>query len=165
MLLNAKRLIAAAALSVSAGGIGFIAQWEGVSYEPYLDVANVPTVCHGHTSNVEDRMYTEGECLILLEGDASTAENAVRKYVRVPISQLQYDALVSFTFNVGAGAFSRSTLLRKLNAGDYEGAADEFLRWTYAGGKHYDGLLNRRMDERGLFLRGTYQGDHHVGST
>lgn len=79
-------------------------------------------------------------------------ENDVLKVVRVKLTQGQFDALVSFTYNLGARSLSTSTLLRKLNAGDYAGAADEFLRWNKAGGKVLNGLTRRREAERALFL-------------
>jgi lysozyme len=78
-------------------------------------------------------------------------EAGVKRLVKVPLAQGQFDALVSFSFNVGLGALGSSTLLRKLNAGDYRGAAAEFPRWNKAGGKVYEGLTRRRAAERSLF--------------
>jgi len=77
---------------------------------------------------------------------------AVQKYVKVPLSQVQVDALVSFVYNVGEDAFKTSTLLRKLNNKDYRGAAEEFLKWTRAGSAHPPGLVTRRKKERLMFL-------------
>ena len=87
--------------------------------------------------------------------DLSRFENAVRTHVTVPLTQSMFDALVSWTFNVGAGriAPNGSTLARKLNAGDYEGAADELLKWNRAGGRVLSGLTRRREAERQMFLR------------
>ncbi|HAK9115445.1 TPA: lysozyme, partial [Salmonella enterica] len=79
-------------------------------------------------------------------------ENDVSRLVKVKLTQGQFDALVSFAYNLGARTLSSSTLLRKLNAGDYAGAADEFLRWNKAGGKVLNGLTRRREAERALFL-------------
>jgi lysozyme len=90
--------------------------------------------------------------LALLAEDGRDAARAVEWGVRVPLSQEQFDALVSFVFNVGVGAFASSTLLRKLNAGDRHGAADEMLRWSRAGGRVLEGRLRRRRAERALFL-------------
>jgi peptidoglycan hydrolase-like protein with peptidoglycan-binding domain len=80
--------------------------------------------------------------------------DAVRARVSVPLTQNQFDALVSFTFNVGAGAFGGSTLLKRLNAGDYAGGADEFGKWTKSGGKVFAGLVRRRTEEAALFRGG-----------
>jgi lysozyme len=88
----------------------------------------------------------------LLRKDLVRFEKAVGAGVRVPFSQNQYDALVSLAFNIGVGAFSRSTLLRLLNAGKHTEAADQFLRWNKAGGKELKGLTTRRKDERALYL-------------
>ena len=88
----------------------------------------------------------------VLKKDLEKFEKAVNKYVNVEITQSMFDALVSFSFNVGATAFRKSTLLQKLNKGDYDGAADEFLRWNKGGGKVLAGLTKRRKAERQLFL-------------
>jgi lysozyme len=102
-------------------------------------------------------VITEVEAERLLRSDLQWSREAVNGYVEVPLSQEQYDALVSFVFNVGGSAFRRSTLLRKLNAYDYVGAADEFPRWNKQKGKVLRGLTNRRMYERAKFLSGTTQ--------
>ena len=80
------------------------------------------------------------------------ARNAVLAYSRVPLNENQIDALTSFVYNVGQNAFANSTLLRKLNDGDFNGAADEFMKWIHAGGKVVQGLVNRRATEKELFL-------------
>ena len=85
--------------------------------------------------------------------DVEDTEQAVNKLVKVQLTQNQYNALVSLAYNIGTYAFSKSTLLRKLNVGDYEGAAEQFLRWCYDNGKKVQGLLNRRVLEKELFLK------------
>lgn len=90
----------------------------------------------------------------LLKTGLVSYENDVLKVVRVKLTQGQFDALVSFAYNVGSRALSTSTLLKKLNAGDIKGAADEFLRWNKSGGKVMPGLNNRRKAERDVFLKG-----------
>lgn len=85
--------------------------------------------------------------------DLNRFESSVNKLVEVPLSQNQFDALVSLTYNIGQTAFSNSTLLKKLNAKDYQGAADQFLRWNKGGGKVMKGLVRRREAERALFLK------------
>lgn len=132
--------------------IEIIKKWEGLYLEAYLCPANVWTIGYGHTKNVTPGMkITEAGAEALLRQDMEWVENAVHSKVKVPLTQNQYDALCSFVFNVGAGAFGRSTMLRKLNAGDYEGAANEFPRWNKAAGKTLRGLTNRRLDEQKLF--------------
>lgn len=88
----------------------------------------------------------------LLKVGLVSYESDVSRLVKVSLTQGQFDALVSFTYNLGARSLSTSTLLRKLNAGDYAGAADEFMRWNKAGGKVLNGLTRRREAERALFL-------------
>ena len=85
--------------------------------------------------------------------DMTYAAQAVDRLVKVPLTQNQFDALVSFVFNIGDGAFAASTLLRYLNKGRYQEAAVEFMRWIHAGGKRLDGLIRRRRAEQELFLR------------
>jgi lysozyme len=88
----------------------------------------------------------------ILKRDLDRFERGVERLITAPLSQNQFDALVSFSFNVGLGTLQRSTLRQKINRLDYEGAADEFLKYTMAGGKVFRGLVNRRNDERNLFL-------------
>lgn len=123
----------------------------------YLDPVGIPTVCVGHTGTVthadvgKDLSHL---CAQLLAEDTNEAQSSVRQAVTVKITQAQYDALVSFTFNVGGGALRSSTLLRKLNAGDCWGAAAEFDRWVNARGRKLPGLVKRRADERRQFETG-----------
>lgn len=148
-----KTQAAVAVLSISATGLSYIQGAEGLSYGVYLDPVGLPTVCYGHYDQrlkVGTR-FSETECLTFLREDLSAAEKAVKELVTVPLSQGQYDALVSFVYNVGTDAFRRSALRRKLNQGDYEGAAQEFPKWVYAKGKKLKGLINRRQNERRLF--------------
>jgi lysozyme len=84
--------------------------------------------------------------------DVKSTEDCINFYVKVPLTQNQFDALVNLTYNIGENAFRKSTLLRKLNAGDYAGAAEQFMRWVYDNGKEVDGLKNRRRREKALFL-------------
>ncbi|ORM64524.1 lysozyme [Pantoea rodasii] len=127
---------------------------EGRVYEPYKDVAGVWTVCDGHTGNdiVKGRKYTDRECERLMCNDLQPVKKAVDGLVKVPLGEYQRAALYSFTYNVGTSAFSKSTLLKKLNAGDVTGACEEMRRWVYAGGMKWRGLQNRRDMERSLCL-------------
>jgi GH24 family phage-related lysozyme (muramidase) len=151
-------------MGLSRAGAELIARFEGFVTRPYNDAAGHATIGFGHLIHhgpvtAADRAHwgtiSRGRGLVLLSEDARDAARAVENAVRVPLSQEQFDALVSFVFNVGVGAFGSSTLLRKLNAGDRRGAADEFLRWSRAGGRVLEGLLRRRRAERALFLSST----------
>lgn len=143
---------AATALMLSAAGIAGIVQYEGTVPVVYRDVVGINTVCTGHVTPLPvGTTVTPDTCAALLQADTKIAQDVIRSSIKTPISQNQYDALTSFVFNVGAGAFRKSTLLRKLNAGDCKGAAAEFPRWDVAGGRHVPGLLKRRNDERALF--------------
>ncbi len=152
-----KKLIAAA-----GGGAMFIATVflggkdgvEGRAYEPYKDVAGVWTVCDGHTGTdiIKGKTYTDRECDRLLWNDLKPVKRAVDSMVQVPLGEYPRAALYSFTYNVGVSAFSKSTLLKKLNSGDQTGACEELRRWVYAGGMKWKGLMNRRNMERSLCL-------------
>ncbi|GAA0690827.1 lysozyme [Dyella sp. SG562] len=141
-------------MHTSALGVALIKQFEGLRTCAYLDAAGIWTIGYGHTGDdVRSGFRIDAaQADALLRKDLGTAEEAVRAWVTQPLAQPSFDALVSFVFNVGATAFAGSTLLRKLNEGDMEGAAAEFERWRYAGGRVLPGLLRRRIAERTLFL-------------
>lgn len=127
---------------------------EGRVYEPYKDVAGVWTVCDGHTGNdiINGKKYTDRECDHLLWSDLQPVKKSVDSMVRVPLGEYQRAALYSFTYNVGSSTLSKSTLLKRLNSGDVNGACEELRRWVYAGGMKWRGLMNRRDMERSLCL-------------
>lgn len=145
----------------------FVAGWEGVKTTPYADklAGGLMTVCAGET-RVEMRKYTEAECMDMLEGALAENLKIVHANVTVPTSPEIDAALISFIHNVGAGAFQRSTLLKKLNAGDYVGGCQALATKDYssgvcrgygcgyAGGVMVRGLQNRRIAERDLCLKG-----------
>lgn len=140
---------------ISQKGIEHIKRWEGLRTNAYKCPANVWTIGYGHTKTAKPgMMISHLEAEELLRKDLKRFEDAVRRLVRVPLNQGQFDALVSFAFNVGTEAFRRSTLLRLLNEGKYNTAALQFHRWVYAGGKKLPGLIRRRNDEHGLFTEG-----------
>jgi len=143
-------------MGVSMAGLAHIKGWEGFRANVYLDSAGKPTIGYGHlllpTENY--KKITVEEATNLLIKDLSNAEDAVNSLVKVRLSQLQYDALVSFVFNVGRGAFARSTLLKKVNAGLFTEAKAEFLKWVNSGGKFVQGLYNRRVADAELFAAG-----------
>lgn len=126
-----------------------VMHFEGKENEAYLDAVSIPTICYGHTSTAKiGQTLTDEQCAELLEDDLAIALKSVDTYVNVPISVETRAALTSFVFNVGSGNFRSSTLLRKLNAGDYPGACAELDRWVYAGGRKLNGLVERRKIER-----------------
>jgi len=134
-------------------GLGLIKDFEGLRLKAYLCSAKVWTIGYGHTKGVK-----AGDTCTLAEAEAFLVEDvkwvlvAVERTVKVPLTPGQRAAVNSFIFNCGATAFRTSTLLRKINAGDYKGAADEFPRWNKAGGKVIKGLVRRRAAERKVFL-------------
>ena len=144
----------------SAEGREAIKKEEGVEYEAYMDGAGVPTIGVGHTRKVHmGQEATDAEVDVWLQEDLVEAEQAVNNYVHVPLNQHQVDALVSLVFNIGGTQFRNSTLLRKLNAGDFEGAADQFPVWNKIrnpkSGKleESNGLTARRKREKKMFQK------------
>lgn len=133
-----------------------VSYYEGHRNETYLDPVGIPTICAGHTGpDVQLGMeLSQAECNELLAGDLGDAFAAVDRHVEVGLPEPRRAALASFVFNVGEGAFVRSTLLRKLNAGDTRGACNELPRWVYAKGRKLAGLVKRRDTEREICLIG-----------
>jgi lysozyme len=133
---------------------------EGVRLKAYKDSVGILTIGVGHTSMAGPPKVVPGMTITNAESDAIFArdlvkyENAVNKAVKFPLTQNQFDALTSLCFNIGPTAFAKSTLVRKLNAGDILGAANSFLSWDKAGGKTLPGLTTRRKAERRQFLSG-----------
>jgi lysozyme len=143
-----------------------IKHFESFSPVPYLCPAGLPTIGYGHVIQKTEAVYgriTEPQAVQILVRDVAGFEAIVTRHVRVQLNQGQFDALVSFAFNVGAGAKGKkdgfvtlkngqpSTMLKLLNAGEYAQAADEFPKWIYGGGKKLAGLVRRREAERKLF--------------
>ena len=145
-------------MQTSDKGIALIKQFEGCKLTAYQDSVGVWTIGYGWTHPVDGKPIRAGMTIKqetaerLLKTGLVSYESDVSRLVKVGLTQGQFDALVSFTYNLGARSLLTSTLLRKLNAGDYAGAADEFLRWNKAGGKVLNGLTRRREAERALFL-------------
>lgn len=143
-------------MKTSPKGIALIKSAEGLRLKAYPDpgTGGLPwTIGYGSTSGVTRNMaITEAQAEQMLGADLVRFERIVERLVRVPLNQGQFDALVSFTYNVGEGNFTKSTLLRQLNAGDTAGAAEQFSRWVHAGGKVLPGLVKRRAAERAMFL-------------
>jgi len=137
----------------------FVAVWEGFSATAYRCSANVWTIGYGTTKGVKsgDRI-TRAEALLRLTEHLEEDARSVDRVVGVPLLSNERDALISLVYNIGRAAFSRSTLLRLLNAGDKADAAEQFLRWNRAGGRVVLGLVKRRTAERNLFLLSDYSG-------
>jgi len=139
--------------TVSPRGIELIKQFEGCKLTAYQDSVGVWTIGYGHTKGVKkgDKI-TQAQADEYLRQDAAVAADDVTRLVKVELNQDQFDALVSFTFNLGAKNLASSTLLKRLNEGNYRAAADQFGRWVFAGDVLLQGLVKRRAAERELFL-------------
>ena len=148
---------------MKVSNLDLIINFEGFSGKPYLCPAGIPTIGFGSTRypdgtkvTIDDKEVTKEEALSILRGTLESFEKTVNTLVKPKLTQNQFDALVSFVYNVGSGNFSSSTLLVKLNQGKYLEAANEFLKWNKAGGKFLSGLTRRRAAERELFLKEDY---------
>jgi lysozyme len=155
---------------ISDKALKMIAHHEGIRLKPYRCAAALWTIGVGHVIDANqckmtmadrlcmlcpsdwNRTFTMDEVNAILAKDLERFVAGVQKYCPVGLNQSRLDALVSFSFNVGLGTLQRSTLRQKHNRGDYQGAADEFLKYTKAGGKVLKGLINRRNDERAIYL-------------
>ena len=139
-------------MRISQEGVDLIKHFEGCYLDAYLCPAGVWTVGYGHTKGVKegDAIEQEAAEAFLIE-DLESFEQAVTRLVEVPLTQQQFDALVSWTFNLGAGNLAESTLLRKLNNYQYAEVPEQMMRWVRAGGQVLDGLVRRRAAEAALF--------------
>lgn len=150
-------------MQISENGIKKLIEWEGFKNNVYKDSAGLPTIGVGHlltqdelrsgkiSIRGDDIRYgnglTDEKVSALLKQDLSSREQLVRTMVQVPLNQNQFDALVSFVFNVGRSAFQKSTLLKVLNEGHYDEVPKQLSRWIYSGGERDKGLVNRRNNE------------------
>jgi len=133
-------------------GLDIVKEAEGLRLSAYLCPAGIPTIGYGHTKGVKlGDTCTREQAEEWLENDFFMAKQDVKAVVRVPLRENQLDALASFVFNLGVRKLIQSTLLKKLNAGDYNGAAAEFDKWVFAGKVKLNGLVKRRAKERQLF--------------
>lgn len=172
------------ARKINDEGLALVKQWEGLVLYTYDDfdakrppkrimpgdhVRGTLTLGYGHTlTATPGREISEAEAERLLKHDLAWAEAAVSRLVRVPLNDNQFAALVSFVFNVGEGGkkpgdgFATSTLLKKLNNGDYDAVPGEMLRWVHSKGKRMQGLVNRRAQEGALWGKGAFISSNHV---
>ncbi len=145
-----KQRLAAGGLAASLilAGAALVAPWEGLELQAYPDVIGVWTVCYGETKGIKkgDR-FTEEQCNDMFAKSLPVYRKQMLSYVKVPLTPYQEAAFISFSYNVGTSAFGKSTLVKKLNKGDYQGACSELKKWVYADGKKFQGLVNRREDE------------------
>lgn len=146
-------------MKISNNGINLIKEFEGFSATPYLCSAKTATIGFGNTYYLDgtkvqlsDKPISKEQAENLLKLSLKDFEDGINENVKVPLTQNQFDALVCFAYNVGINVFKSSTLLKKINVEDFEGAANEFLRWNRAGGKVLTGLIKRREAENRLFL-------------
>lgn len=144
-------------MQISLSGLNFIKQQEGFEANVYSDSAGLDTIGYGHKLTPLENYQTisDADATRLLAADVADAENGVNNLVNVPLSQGQFDALVSFVYNVGVGAFKRSTMRKLINAGNYQGAIGQFTLWSKATVKGQKvtiaGLYSRRQREAQLF--------------
>ncbi|WP_063454339.1 lysozyme [Acinetobacter johnsonii] len=156
--LNDMLGIATDEMHISPSGIDLICNFEGKRLTAYDDGVGVWTIGFGTTvypngiKVMKGDTCTEAQAKTYMAHDLKKFEATVNKAVTVQLNQNQFDALVSLAYNIGTNAFSKSTLVKKLNANDIRGAADQFDVWVNAGGKHMQGLVNRRAKEKALFL-------------
>lgn len=148
-------------MNISHEGINLIKNFEGFRPLAYYCPAGLLTIGWGHTIQPTEKLngilldknskVSLQQAILLLQKDITNAEHVIFRNVKAPLIQGQFDALVSFVFNLGEKNFMRSTLLKKLNDGDYEGAANQFPRWVYVNKKALVGLMNRRAAEMRLW--------------
>jgi lysozyme len=142
-------------MKTSPDGLTLIKRFEGFSATPYRCPAGLWTIGYGHVVLPDEMLVLtsvdEEQAVLLLARDASFSERAVAKLISWPINQAQFDALVSFTFNLGAGALQRSTLRRVINRGEESGVAEQWLRFIWGAGRKLPGLMRRRRAELALY--------------
>jgi lysozyme len=150
-------------MKTSARGLTVIKEFEGKRLEAYLCPAGEWTIGYGHTSAagtpkvMPEMRITDAEAYAILQRDVVAFEMAVSRLVKKPLNQGQFDALVSFIYNVGAGAFEKSTLLKRINAGRFDDVPAQLMRWTKGGGRELPGLVRRRRAEAALW-RSLFEG-------
>ena len=146
-------------MKTSQAGIDLIKSFEGFRSAPYRDAVGIPTIGYGMTIypdgrkvTMQDKPISEAQAVEGLRNLLGRYEQAVERYAQIKLCQHQFDALVSFAYNVGNEALRTSTLMRHLNQGDLTSAANQMLRWNRAGGRVLAGLTRRRQAERAMFL-------------
>ena len=147
---------------ISPHGLEKLKQWEGLKTKAYKDAGGVWTIGYGHTATAGDpkpqagMVITAAKAESILLKDLTQYEAAVESLVKVKLNDNQFAALVSFVYNIPLASFKKSTLLKKLNAGNYDAVPSELMKWTKAGGKKIQGLVNRRQAEGYLWMEGAF---------
>ena len=159
--MSVKNKLLAMGLSSAIATTGmFVAQHEGLVLGTYIDPVGILTSCYGHTgadTGAElklNQKFTESQCLEQLHSDLSKHDREMMRYVKVPLSDEEHSAYLSFSYNVGVGNFKSSTLLKLLNKEERVGACNQLTNWVFAKGKKLRGLVNRREEEKNLCLSG-----------
>lgn len=141
--------------ALAAVVVAMVGGFEGLRLAAYRDPVGIPTVCFGETKGIRMGMrFTRPECEAMLVDSLIEHERGMARCLTVTLPDPSYGAFLSFTYNVGVGAFCKSTLAKRANAGDLQGACDELLKWDRAGGMRLPGLTKRREEERKLCLQG-----------
>ena len=139
-------------MNISNTGIDLIKHFEGCETEAYLCPAGVPTIGYGHIKGVQmGDVITEAQAHEMLVEELDEYESYINDLVTVSLNQNQFDAMVSWVYNLGGGNLRASTLLKVLNSGDYSGVPEQIMRWNKAGGRVLEGLTRRRQAEADLF--------------
>lgn len=152
--LTKKLLALGASFVIAVTGGYLVGPFEGKRNEAYLDIVGIPTVCYGETKGVKlGDYYTDKQCDKMLVEELESYNKQMKRNVKVELTPNEEVAYTSLAYNIGVGAFNSSTLLKKLNANDREGACNQILRWNKAGGKTVKGLTNRREAEYKICMR------------
>lgn len=155
--MSVKNKLLALGLSSALAATGmFVAQHEGLVLGSYVDPVGILTSCYGHTGKELklNQKFTESQCLDQLAEDLSKHDKEMMRYVKVPLSDEEHSAYLSFSYNVGVGNFKSSTLLKLLNREKRVEACNQLTNWVFAKGKKLRGLVNRREEEKNLCLSG-----------
>lgn len=145
------RVIGGTVAGVLLAAAALIKPWEGYEPQPYRDIVGVLTVCYGSTTSIQQRSYSETECSARLNTELGSYYAGISQCIRQPLREREWAAVLSWTYNVGVAAACRSTLVRRINAGEQgPGWCSELDKWVYAGGKRVRGLINRRAAERAI---------------
>lgn len=145
------KVIGGTAAGVLLAAALVVMPWEGYEAKPYRDIVGVMTVCYGSTTRIEQRAYSQAECEARLHTELGGYLQGISACIKKPMREREWAAVLSWTYNVGLGAACRSTLVRRINAGEQGPAwCAELDKWVYAGGKRVQGLINRRAAERAI---------------
>lgn len=155
MSVKSKLLAMGLSSAIATTGM-FVAQHEGLVLGSYIDPVGILTSCYGHTGSGLrlNQKFTESQCLEQLHSDLSKHDREMMRHVKVPLSNEEHSAYLSFSYNVGVGNFKSSTLLKLLNKEKRVDACNQLTNWVFAKGKKLRGLVNRREEEKNLCLSG-----------